>query len=382
MSNVNMMQRLLSTTGAPLSVNNQVSVYCRGEDKWTALLEDIQRAEHFIHLEYFIVRNDPTGERLVRSLTEQSRRGVRVRLLCDGLGSMRLPKDFFAPLLASGGQAARYFPLFRWGSLHHLNHRNHRKICVIDGKIGYVGGFNIGDEYAGHPEEFSAWRDLHLRVVGSAADGLDACFRQDWLLATGETVAQVDPTWAGPPGQAAIQIVCSGPDTSLQPVRAGMLKMILLARKHVYLQTPYFIPDPSLIDALGMAALAGVKVKVILPRNPDHPFVLPAGLSFIGELLPRGVKFYFYRTGFLHSKMLTVDGIVSTVGSANFDLRSFALNYEANAFVYDQPTAKQLETIFDQDLARSTELTVSEYARRGWWQRVKQSFARRLAPWL
>jgi cardiolipin synthase len=377
------MQRLLTTANAPLTTDNQVNIHCHGEKKWAAMVQDIKQAKHFIHLEYFIVRNDPTGERLVQVLAEQAARGVAVRLLCDGLGSIRLPKGFFTPLLRQGGQAAHYFPL-RLGTLHRLNHRNHRKICVIDGNIGYVGGFNIGDEYAGLPEEFSAWRDLHLRIVGEAAANLNACFQQDWQLATGKSarldgpVAPVQPAT----GNTAIQIVSSGPDTPLQPVRMGMLKMIHAAQTHVFLQTPYFIPDHSLIDALRMAALSGVKVRVILPRNADHPLVLPAGLSFVGELLPAGVEFFFYRAGFLHSKMLTVDGIVSTVGSANFDLRSFRLNYEVNAFVYDPGVARRLEEIFERDLARSAQLTLADYGRRGPWQRMKQSLARLAAPLL
>lgn len=371
---------MLAKSAAPLTVDNRVAVFCQGDDKLMRLLQDIREAKRSIYLQYFIIRNDPTSKILLQSLERQAAAGLDVRVLCDGLGSLRLPGGFFRSLRKAGGRAATYAPPWRY--LHRLNYRNHRKICVLDESIGYVGGFNIGDEYAGRPEKFSQWRDLHLRVEGGAARDLLHWFQRDWQTALGQPMRSLAKRRAESGGDVAMQIVASGPDTPWQPVKAGMLRMITSAAEHVYLQTPYFIPDASLLEALRMAALSGVEVKVIIPGQPDHPFVLPAGLSFIGELLPAGVQFYLYQSGFLHSKMLTVDGSVSTVGSANFDLRSFRLDYEVNAFIYDRQIALELEQIFQADLARSQELTLAEYARRGAWQRMKENFARRLAPLL
>ncbi len=375
-----MIQRMLSKSAAPLTVDNSIAVFCQGDDKLLRLLQDIRGAKRSIYLQYFIIRNDPTSKILLHSLEQQAAAGLDVRVLCDGLGSLRLPDNFFRRLRKAGGLAATYAP--PWRFLHRLNYRNHRKICVLDESIGYVGGFNLGDEYAGRPEKFSEWRDLHLRIEGSAVDSLLAWFRHDWQTAMGQPMLGSTMRETVHGGNVSIQIVASGPETPWQPVKAGMLKMITSATEHIYLETPYFIPDASLLEALRMAALSGVVVKVIIPGQPDHPFVLPAGLSFIGDLLPAGVQFYLYQSGFLHSKMLTVDGAISTVGSANFDLRSFRLDYEVNAFIYDQRIASELEQVFRADLARSRELTLDEYNRRSSWQRAKSAFARRLAPLL
>lgn len=375
-----MMQRMLATNTAPLTDDNSLCIFCRGEDKLLQLLQDIQQARSSIYLQYFIIRNDPTSRILAKELELKANAGVEVKVLYDGLGSMRLQRGLFSRLRQCGGQTAAYAP--PWQHLHRLNYRNHRKICVLDGRTGYIGGFNIGDEYASRPERFSNWRDLHLRVEGGSVEALLACFKTDWLAAAGTRASLTALQPALKPGDIALQVVTSGPDTRWQPIKAGMLKMINSARDHIYLETPYFIPDSSLLEAMHMAALSGVQVKVIIPGKPDHPFVLPAGMSFIGELLPAGVRFFFYQPGFLHSKMLTVDGTVSTVGSANFDLRSFCLDYEINAFIYDRRVAAQLETIFLADLLNSTELTPGEYNQRNRWQRTKEAFARRLAPLL
>lgn len=370
---------MLARSAAPLTADNGIAVFCQGDEKLLRLLQDIREAKRSIYLQYFIIRNDPTSKILLLELERRAAAGLDVRVLCDGLGSLRLPDNFFRGLRRAGGLATTYAP--PWRFLHRINYRNHRKICVLDDSIGYVGGFNIGDEYAGRPEKFIEWRDLHLRVEGGAVESLSTWFRHDWQTAMGQPIPATTLK-TRPGGDVSVQIVASGPDTPWQPVKAGMLKMIASATEHICLETPYFIPDTSLLEALRMAALSGVEVKVIIPGQPDHPFVLPAGLSFIGELLPAGVQFYLYQPGFLHSKMLTVDSAISTVGSANFDLRSFRLDYEINAFIYDQRVALQLEQIFRTDLARSTELTLEEYNRRSSWQRMKSALARRLAPLL
>lgn len=378
-----MMQFLLTAANSTVTGDNTVEVISHGEEHSAMLLRDLGQAKHFIHLQYFIIHNDMMGKQILQLLEQRAAAGVEVKVLYDAVGSLRLPKDFFANLQRVGGQAAAFLP----PSLRHstrLNFRNHRKICVVDGQVAYVGGFNIGDEYAGHPEKFSAWRDLHLRIMGGAVENLESRFWRDWRFVTKSSQRSRDclPEQRSAEGKVNLQIVVSGPDTKWQPVKEGLLKMINLARQHVYLETPYFIPDSSLIDALRLAALSGVEVKVILPGHPDHPMVLPAGMSYLGDLLEAGVRFFFYQPGFLHSKMLSVDGRISTVGSSNFDLRSFRLNFEVNAFIYDDAVTSKLEAIFADDLSHSDELTLEQHRSRGRWQRAKEALARLLAPML
>lgn len=374
---------LLRASQATVTADNSVQVISHGDDHIRRLLGDLEQAQRFIHLQYFIIRDDIVGGQVLRVLERQAAAGVEVKVLYDGLGSLRLPGGFFRRLHQAGGKTAAFFPP-SLANRYRLNFRNHRKICVIDGQVGYLGGFNIGDEYAGRPEKFSAWRDLQLRLAGGAVDSLELRFLLDWRFVTQDHLhsSHYFPERAKAAGQVRLQIAASGPDTRWQPVKEGLLKLINLARRHIYLETPYFIPDSSMLDALRLAALSGVTVKVILPGHPDHPFVLPAGMSYLGDLLEAGVQFFFYQHGFLHSKMLTVDSTVSTVGSANFDLRSFKVNFEVNAFIYDRQIASELETIFADDLRQSVELTLAEYQQRGSWQRTREAFARLLAPLL
>lgn len=379
-----MVLMLLTNNWAYLTTGNRVRIFTDGNEKFAELLTSIRNARDHVHLEYYIIRNDTLGKEVVAALAERARAGVSVRLLADGLGCAKLPRDFFDEYLASGGKLARFFPsIIPFFNLR-MNFRNHRKIVVIDGKIGFVGGFNIGDEYLGKDTRFGRWRDTHFMVEGAAALALQVRFFLDWKYASGEDLQYDDRYYPEPetPGNAPIQIVSSGPDARWNQIKEAYLKLIYTARKSVYIQSPYFVPDESVVDALRIAALSGIDVRIMIPNRPDHPFVYWASYSFIGELLDAGVKAYTFEDGFIHAKTIVVDGIAASVGSANWDVRSFRLNFETNAFVYDLGVAGELHEIFLRDIGDCNELTADRYARRSLTIKIKESVSRLLSPLL
>jgi cardiolipin synthase len=375
---------LLENNWAYLTTDNRVRVYSDGNDKFSALLIAIQGARAHINLEYYIIRNDHLGKEIVAALAERARAGITVRLLVDGLGCGKLPRDFFSAYEAAGGKLAKFFPSRIPFINLRMNFRNHRKIAVIDGTTGFVGGFNIGDEYLGKDPRFGYWRDTHLKIEGTAAHALQIRFFLDWNFATGEYVGYDDIYYPTPviTGTIPIQIVSSGPDARWNQVKEAYLKLVNTAKKSVYIQTPYFVPDESVMDALRIAALSGVDVRIMIPNRPDHPFVYWTSYSYIGELLDAGVKAYTYENGFIHAKTIVVDGIAGSVGSANWDVRSFKLNFETNAFVYDRYLCGELEGIFLSDIENCAELTPERYNARSTYIRIKESVSRLLSPLL
>jgi cardiolipin synthase len=369
---------LLRSNQAFLSENNRITMYTDGEAKFQALFDAIRDARHHVHLEYFIVNNDDLGKKVISALAEKARQGIEVRLLFDALGSRRGggSKKAFRTLTDAGGEVGVFFP-----SIYRVNYRNHRKIAIIDGTHGFIGGFNIGDAYLGKGP-LGYWRDTAIQVTGNAVNMLQLRFFLDWNYTTG-TSLELDPPYFPPPdapGTVAMQIVSGGPDTRWNPIKEGYIKLIHSARESVYIQTPYFIPDESVTDALRLAALSGVDVRIMLPSRPDHPFVHWASLSFVTDLFDAGVRVYTFTGGFLHAKTIVVDGRAGSVGSANWDIRSFRLNFEANAFFYDAETAKAMQGHFERDLTHCMELTPEIYARRSRWIRAKESVSRLFSP--
>ncbi len=372
----------LKSSGALYSQDNAVDLFYEGNAKFDALLKDIEAAKTYIHIEYYIIRNDELGQKLMAALTEKAREGIEVKLLYDGMGCIRVPPKFFRPLIQAGGRVTSFLPPFLPYVNLRLDYRNHRKICVIDGKSGYIGGLNVGNEYLGLSRKFGFWRDTHLRIAGSAVDQLELRFSLDWKFAAKEEISfdeKYFPTRISKRG-TGMQIVSSGPDSKWSAIKKGYFKMITEANDRVYIQTPYFIPDDSIFEALRVAALSGIDVRVIIPNQPDHLFVYWASLSYVGELLKAGVKCYTYQKGFIHSKMILVDGVLSTVGSANLDIRSFKLNFEVNAFIYDQQITQKLEEQYLKDLDVCKEITLEEYHKYSKWIKMKESVSRLLSP--
>lgn len=362
--------------------NNKVDIYIDGHDKFNALLKSIESAKHHIHMVYYIIKNDKIGNRVLHALTKKASQGVEVRLLYDGMGGIRLPRHFFNELKDAGGKVACFFPSLIPLINIRLNYRNHRKIVVIDGKEAYVGGFNIGDEYLGEDDKFGYWRDTHIKIIGSAVESLQQRFFMDWHYASQEKTVFGKEYFVkkSSNGDIGIQIVSSGPDSEWEQIKYGYLKMIQSAKKNIYIQTPYFIPDESILEALKIASLSGVDVKIMIPSKPDHPFVYWASLSYIGELLKSGVRSYTYHKGFIHSKMIVIDGSISSIGTANMDVRSFKLNFEVNAFIYDSNLSTTLEDIFKNDINDCKEITKKTYENRSLIIKLKESIFRLLSP--
>ncbi|MBZ5753600.1 cardiolipin synthase [Metabacillus rhizolycopersici] len=373
----------LINNDAVLTENNQIDVMTDGKEKFEKLLDDIDHAKDHIHLQYYILKKDQLGKRLVAALTKKAKQGVKVRVLYDDLGSRGLRSSFFKELKAAGGEVEVFFPSkLRLINLR-LNYRNHRKLVIIDGQVGYVGGFNVGDEYLGLDPKFGYWRDTHLRIQGLAVYAIQTRFILDWNQASDKgDISYVQEHFPEPvlTGNSTIQIVTSGPDSEWEQIKLGYIKLISMAKKTICIQTPYFIPDASVLDALKIACLSGVDVVLMIPNKPDHPFVYWATLSYIGELLSFGGRVYIYDNGFIHAKTIVIDHEISSVGTANIDVRSFKLNFEVNAFIYDQEIAEKLDEAFREDVALSRELTLDDYNQRSKRIRFKESISRLLSP--
>lgn len=381
----------LDVSGSVLTVKNQVDLFTDGELKFEDLRRELQRAHSYIHIQYYIIRDDEVFASLVPILLEKAKAGVQIRILYDGMGGRFVPRRRWRELQAVGIQTAAFFPPVLGRLQVRINYRNHRKIVVIDGRVGYVGGFNIGREYISREQKFGYWRDTHLKLRGEAVMGLEIRFAQDWKYAAGENLFpdagyfqeqtdffRMEEDCAG----IGIQIISSGPDLPNRQIRNNYLELIHKARHHIYIQTPYFVPDDAVLSALQIAAHSGVDVRVMLPCKPDHPFVYWAGYSYVGDLLQAGARCYTYEKGFLHAKLVTADGCVSCCGTANLDQRSFCLNFEVNAVIYENQTTKRLEQTFLQDLKDCREITREAYASRGLSVRIREQCCRLLSPLL
>jgi len=371
---------LLCDGDAPYSENNIVKPFTEGRELFKSIIEDIRSAKDHIHMVYFVLRNDKLGNRIVTELAEKARQGVKVRVLYDAFGSRELNEKFKARIIDAGGEIEAFFPM-KFVNMN-INFRNHRKLIIIDGDIGYIGGFNIGDEYIGGNPRYGDWRDTHLRMIGDAVTFIQTRFILDWNQAA---TNKVDFDGYYKPndkhlGEVGVQIISSGPDSKWEQIKNAYIKMILSAKKYVYIQSPYFVPDQSMLDAIKIATLSGVDIKIMIPNKPDQPFVFWAAHSYIGELLQAGAKVYTYENGFLHAKTVVVDDMIASVGTANFDVRSFRLNFEVNAVIYHEEFARSLRRFFEQDIEVSKEKTIESYKKRAFIVRIKESLSRLLSP--
>lgn len=376
----------LETSGAVLSDDNDIDFFVDGNEKFDALLEDLKNAEHFIHIQYYIIRNDVLFNRIVKVLAERAAAGVEVRVLFDAMGCRSVRHSYWRRLNEMGIQTAEFFPALLRRFQLRINYRNHRKIVVIDNKVAYVGGFNIGKEYIDLDEKFGHWRDTHLRIKGNGVSSLQLQFILDWNYAAGQNILQNEMLFDGfEPGtrdDCKLQMISSGPDNTSEQIRDNYLRLISKAEKSIYIQTPYFIPDESIFNALKIAAVSGIEVYIMIPCKPDHPFVYWATYSYMGELLNAGANCYTYDDGFLHSKGIIVDGAVFSYGTANMDIRSFSLNFEVNAVVYNKRKACEMEELFRRDLQRCTRVTMDAYAARPLKIRFKEQICRLMSPLL
>ena len=369
--------------GGFYSDNNEVDIYTDGNKKFEQLLTDINNAKKYTHIQYYIIKPGEPFDRILEALRKKAAEGVEVRVLVDAMGGRFMNKRYIKKIKSYGIKVGVFFPAFLGKFQLRINYRNHRKIVIIDGKYSYVGGFNVGSEYIGLDPKFGYWRDTHLRIRGNASRELQSRFALDWNYATRENLLidekyfEVDAS----NGHVPMQIISSGPDSSKALIRDNYLRLLSKAKKSIYIQTPYFVPDDTFLDTIKIVAESGVDVRIMIPCKPDHPFVYWATYSFIGEMLESGVRCYTYDNGFLHAKGIMIDGLVSSYGSANMDCRSFKLNFEVNAVIYDAKVTSHLEEIFLTDLSEHcTEITQSAYAKRSLLIKFKEQISRLLAP--
>lgn len=378
--------RLLFNIGQfPYTTNNELEIYKDGHEKFANLIEDMKAAKDHIHLEYFIVKDSQIAREIQAVLIEKARQGLEVRLLYDDFACWRLKinRSFLRELKEAGVKCAAFlptkFPIFGG----QLNYRNHRKIAVVDGKISYTGGLNIGDEYMGKFKKFGYWRDTHIRIRGIATHMLQLIFIVDWYLTTNELLS--DDKYMPKMkiiGDTAIQVVGTGPDSKWEDIHYAFFSAISQAKKRVYIETPYFIPDESLLKAIKTAALSGVDVRIIFPQKIDHYIVNIASYSYFEEIMKAGGKVYLYQNGFIHSKVFLVDDELASIGSSNMDLRSFMLNFEVNAFIYDKEYVNMVADQFYRDQEDSIQLLEENYRTRNVWVRLAESISRLFSPLL
>jgi cardiolipin synthase len=365
----------------PVRPGNAVMVYHETEHAFASLLDAIGTARHYVHLEYFILRSDATGGRLLDLLTQKAKEGVEVRLLFDGMGSMTLMHRSLQPLRDAGGQAAAFLPLNPIHSLVRVNLRNHRKITVIDGRIGFTGGMNIGDDYLGKNPRLGYWRDSFVRLEGPAVSDLQRVFSEDWEFTRHEALSEVTYAPSQPDaGKVSVQIADSGPDREPNTIREIYFLAIISARRRLWIASPYLVPDNGLFDALRSACYRGIDVRILTLLRPDHYISYYAGMFYGAQLLEYGVKIYFYRKGMMHAKLMMVDDHWGMVGSANLDNRSLHLNFEVGCILHDAEQVAQLEAAYQCDLADAVPLDKDILARRSLAARALENACRLFTP--
>lgn len=381
-----------SLDSALVTFNNRVKVFIDGKKLFQQMIADFDQAEDHIYVEFYTFYSDKLGKRVLAALERAAKRGVKVKVLYDLSGSRGTTYKFFAHLEELGGEAQPFnSKANKRITTPRLNYHLHRKIVAIDGKLGYIGGFNIGDQYLGENPKFGYWRDTHLRVAGQAVIALTARFGMDWNTTCRKTkkervdldklLADLEIERPSDPGQdVAMQIVSSGPDNDNFAIRRAYESIISSARQYVYIQTPYLIPGEPILESLIIAARSGIDVRVMIPCMPDHPFVYRATEYYAKYLVNNKVKVYKYNNGFIHAKTMVSGNNLASVGSANQDYRSYRLNFEANAFTYNEELTAQLKQIFENDIQDSTLLTPEYFDQQSNWRKFKQYFSRLLSP--
>lgn len=366
---------------APLYAGNRVEVYTTGQEIFDTMFADLEQARRSINIEFYIIEEGNVGARLHDILTRAAARGVEVRIIFDYIGGLKLPIEWRKSLGEAGVKIYPFLSTKGLAKLQFLNYRNHRKIVVIDGEKAYTGGVNIADRYR-LGNHLGLWRDTFIRVTGPGVAGLQQAFFDDWNFVDKEQISLQDYLAASEPlpDGETLQVITSGPDNDWQNMLNGIISAINNARERVYIHTPYFIPPEPLVQALESAALSGVDVRLMMAEQSDSLVVTTAGRSYVDKMLSAGMRVYFYRFNFLHSKAIVVDGRLSIIGTANMDVRSFEQNFELAAFVYGRRTGATLERNFEQDMLTCRELNLTAWRHRTLWRHITESVARLFSP--
>lgn len=379
---VKLIRLLNSCKDAPLTRCNELDVLRNGENTIPRILEDLKKATEFIHLEYYIVEDDETGMELIDAICDKAATGVSVRLIYDYVGS-RFKNTTLTRMKECGVEFYPFMPVHFPKFTSKLNYRNHRKIVVIDGKVGYLGGVNISNMYYnGRNEKY--WRDTHVRIEGQAVGSLQMHFFMTWDFVTGSNFMVENGHFpkCETKTRTAVQIAASGPDTDWANIMEAIFMAINLAEEYVYITTPYFIPNDEIVTSLIAAAKSGIDVRVIVPYKSDSYVAQYATASYFNHMLEGGVKVFRYKKGFVHAKTMVVDGVFSTVGTSNMDYRSFNINFEVNALVYDRKIAGTLLKHFQEDLLDCEELNKEVWEHRKFTEKLQESCMRLWAPLL
>ena len=372
----------LARTFTPIAFTsgNAVDLLIDGQQTYAAMLKAIASAKNYILFQFYIINDDQAGNDFKQALIDRAQQGVRIYLLYDEIGSKRISKSYIQSLQQYGIQVSAFHTTKGKGNRFQINFRNHRKILVIDGDTAFVGGLNIGDEYLGKDPKLSPWRDTHLQMHGPSVQALQSSFLGDWYWATGNLP---DVTWqvrCASNTNATALILPTGAADSLPACQLFFINTINLAQSRLWIASPYFVPDESVLATLKLAAMRGVDVRIILPNRPDHWFVYLCSFSYYTELQSVGIKLYRYKQGFMHQKVILIDDTIAGVGTVNLDNRSFFLNFEVMGFITHPSFVQSVDTMLQNDLAASIPVNLDEYKRKPFWFRLVVRAARLLAP--
>lgn len=378
---------LLNDSMSPLSGSNEVKLLLNGENKFPEVLKQLKAAKHHIHIEYYIFEDEQIGNQIKDILIAKAREGVAVRFIYDDFGSRSIRKKLVPELIEAGVQAYPFYQIYFMALANRVNYRNHRKIIIIDGCIGFVGGINVSDRYINDPKLHNDvfWRDTHLMIKGPGVYYLQYLFICDWNFCSDTELAPHEDFFCATKSKtsdAIVQIAASGPDSETPTIMFSLIQAIGMAEDEILITTPYFIPGESLLDALNTAAISGVKVKLLVPGKSDSAFIDSAARSYYGEILRAGVEVYFYKKGFIHAKTMVLDGSLSIIGTANMDHRSYELNFEVNAMVYDNKLSKKLRDAFYDDLEHAVKVNPKTWAKRPLYKQLPEKLTRLLSPLL
>ena len=367
-----------SLTGALFYPGNDVKIYSNGKEKFEALVEDLLNATKYIHLHYYIFESDEIGNLIKNILINKATEGVKVRVIYDHIGSIHVKKRFINDMRNAGIEIFPFFKVAFPPFATRINWRNHRKLCIIDGEIGYIGGMNIADRYIKGIKN-GVWRDCHMRIVGPAIRTLQYSFAVDWSF-MGQPLIEEDINTISYISNVGLQMATSGPTSQWPNIAFIFHKAIANAKKRIYIQTPYFLPTENLLKALQSAALAKVDVRIMIPRRPDSIIMRHASFSYVQECLNSGIKIYLYQAGMLHSKTMIIDNEFCTIGSTNFDFRSFEHNFEGNMFIYSKEINQKMTDIFNNDSSQSIKINSARWRKRPIFDKALASLLRLLSP--
>ncbi len=378
-----LMKLLLNNSKALITEHNRIRVLNNGRQTFGSIIYELENARDHLHLEFYIIDDDQIGNRIKEILMRKALAGLDVKVLYDDLGSWSLSRRYIRELTSSGVKVVNFMPVKTYAFANKLNFRLHRKIIVVDGRIAFVGGINIADRYLRGLGNNTRWRDTHLRLEGDSVTSLQAIFLLDWNFAM--NTSDYDQKYFPEHNvkqDLLVQIVASGPDSDWESIMQAYFAAIATAARYVYISTPYFLPNQSILTALKTAALSGIEIKLLLPERNDSWMVWRSSRSYVKELLEAGVHVYFYLKGFTHSKLMIVDDVFSSVGTANMDIRSFNQDFEANALIYDEEIARELRLDFEDDIDNSKEIILEDWEQRRMMDKMQESIARMFSPLL